>query len=53
MGAFFSFYMNDCSNSKVFDDVDLELSPILKTNTSDTIDTVDTVDITHKHPAIL
>ena len=61
MGAFFSLFMSDCSNSKLLEDVDLELSPILKTNIPEKTDiseisldnASETINITAKHPSIL
>lgn len=55
MGAFFSFYMNDCSNSKVLDDVDLELYSIKKKYIHETTldNKSETINITPNHPAIL
>tara|TARA_Y100000996_G_scaffold358380_1_gene299999 strand:+ start:777 stop:965 length:189 start_codon:yes stop_codon:yes gene_type:complete len=61
MGTFFSLFMSDCSNSKVLDDVDLELSPILKANIPEKTNIpeitlgnrTETINITHKHPVIL
>ena len=60
MGTF-SLFMTNSLNSKVLDDVDLELSPILKTNNPEntdipeiTLDNIsETINITPKHPAIL
>ena len=55
MGTFFSLFMSDCSNSKVLDDVDLELPSILKKKFSEITlgNRTETINITSKHPAIL